>query len=149
MKEDRNKTKELQTRRDFFKKAGKKILPLFASLSLVAQIIPIKAIAKEQIGCGWTCMGTCMTGCLYSCGGSCLNGCYMSCMNACAMSCGNSCRGGCNDTCAQGCSSCVAECRIGCGKGCSGSCIAQCSSYSEHVAYWTKVNIYERYYKRK
>ncbi len=140
MKKERNE--ELQSRREFFKKAAKGVLPILGSLSILTQFIPTKLMAKEQMGCGWTCFGSCMTGCLYSCGGTCVNGCYMSCMSACGVSCGNSCSGGCNDSCAWGCSSCVAECRIGCGQGCSNSCIAECSSYSKNTTYSSSNSIY-------
>ena len=115
--------KNIQSRRDFFKNAAKRILPILASITTIASI-PVKTLAKPHFGCGWSC--------LYSCAGSCLNLCPMSCVNQCAIMCGNGCSGGCQDTCSQGCSSCVAQCRLGCGKGCSGTCIAQCSNYSEH-----------------
>lgn len=118
---------DLHSRRSFFKLAGKKILPLFATLTVVSHLFPMSVKAKGKSWCGWTCT--------YSCMGGCANTCQWSCVNACAISCGNSCKGGCNDTCAWGCSSCVAECRIGCGNGCSGTCIAQCSSYTEHATY--------------
>ena len=130
---------DLHSRRSFFKLAGKKILPLFATLTVVSQFLSLPVKAVQQIGCGWSCLYSCMGGCsrscMYSCTGGCSNTCQWSCVNTCAVACGNGCKGGCTDTCAWGCSSCVAECRIGCGSGCSGTCIAQCSSYSEHATY--------------
>lgn len=127
MDNNKKKSEDLQNRREFFKKASRKVLPIFASFTFLSSVIPFRSEAKEQFNCGWSCVMSCL--------GSCLNGCYTSCVNYCAMGCNNSCRGGCNEMCAVGCSSCVAECRIGCGNGCSGTCIANCSSYSEHVPY--------------
>ena len=123
----KKKKSDLINRRDFFKKAKSKALPILA-IGFASPLLTITAKAKAPSGCYMgTCMGTCYLGCLMTCGGSCLNGCYTSCVTQCAMMCNSSCRGGCNDTCALGCSSCV--------DGCSGTCIANCASYSEHPTY--------------
>lgn len=132
----KRKKDDLISRRDFFRKAKSKAIPILAIAFASLPLLKVTAKAKAPSGCYMgTCMGTCFTACVMSCTGSCLNACYTSCVSQCAMMCNGNCRGGCNDTCAQGCSSCVGECKIGCGNGCSGSCIANCASYSEHSTY--------------
>lgn len=127
---------DLMNRRDFFKKAKSKALPILAIAFASSPLLTVTAKAKAPSGCYMgTCMGTCYMGCVMSCAGSCLYGCYTSCVSQCALMCGNSCQGGCNDTCAQGCSSCTGACKIGCGNSCSGTCIANCASYAEHPSY--------------
>lgn len=105
------KKSELQTRRDFFKKATLRILPLFGVVA--AFISPYKLKAASQYGCGWSC--------LYSCMGQCINTCYMSCVSQCAIMCGNSCRGGCNDMCAI-------NCQGGCNTQCHSTCLNTCNN---------------------
>ena len=105
------KNKDLQTRRDFFKKSVYRLLPLFGLI--VAYITPLKLKATRQFGCGWSC--------LYSCKGQCINTCYMSCVSQCAAMCGNSCRGGCNDMCAW-------DCQGGCNKQCHSTCLDTCNN---------------------
>lgn len=76
------KNEELQSRREFFKKAAKATLPMIAAVALAN--VPIVGKA-ETIGscprsCGITCQSQCVDTCAglcrYSCMGSCKNGCH-------------------------------------------------------------------------
>jgi hypothetical protein len=87
------KKDELQSRRQFFKKAAKGALPILGAIALAN--MPIIAKASE------TAMG-------------CSSGCYTSCSNTCS----NTCVGGCNSRC----SGCGTACGHGCATGCSGGC---------------------------
>lgn len=109
------KSKDLHSRREFFKRSGKRVLPYIATIGL--SFIPYKAKAVAQFGCGGSC--------LYSCAGQCIMGCYMSCVNQCAMTCGGGCTNGCEDYCAWDCSS---GCNTGCRYTCNGTCNTLCFS---------------------
>lgn len=82
--EKKNQNEELQSRREFFKKAAKGVLPIVAFLAIAGN--PIVAKAADAMGCKIdactaTCMGTCKgtcRGCAHSCSGSCMRGCMSS-----------------------------------------------------------------------
>lgn len=96
MKEE-NKKEEIQSRREFFKNAAKKGLPIVAAIALAG----MPAISKAESE---------PTNCKYeACVGGCYHGCYGGCTDNCT-SCHNGCKGGCKDIC------------TGCHNGCSGSC---------------------------
>lgn len=80
----KNRNEELQSRREFFKKAAKSALPIVALVAMSAN--PIVAKATEAMGCTIDactatctggCKGTC-SGCSHSCSGSCMRGCTSS-----------------------------------------------------------------------
>ncbi len=74
------KNEELQSRREFFKKAAKGALPILAAVALAgAPAIVNAATAKDPMGCT-----------KYGCG-------------TCTSSCTGCCRGGCSTTCSGGC----------------------------------------------
>lgn len=76
---DKNKkNEELQSRREFFKKAAKGALPILGTILLASS--PILSNAAEtpngcaRYGCGIctnTCTGDCKGGCRYTCSGGC------------------------------------------------------------------------------
>lgn len=72
------KNEEIQSRREFFKKAAKSALPVVGAVVLSS--VPF-ADAAAQFGCG--------------CGYSCSNSCYTSCGSGCGFGCQNTCKGGC------------------------------------------------------
>lgn len=94
--EKENKNEELQSRRDFFKKAAKSALPIIGAIALAGAPGIVKA-AEEASGCNY--------GCSYSCRGDCSNGCKGWCGGACSASCQNTCKGSCQGRCSGGCSS--------------------------------------------
>lgn len=77
---------ELQSRREFFKEAAKKALPVIGAIALVSSPIVAQAAEKVPMGCENNCSGTCA--------GRCEGGCAE-----------NGCKGGCSGTCDSGCNS--------------------------------------------
>ena len=95
----KKKNEELQSRREFFKKAAKGALPILGAIVLASS--PVLAKAAE---------GEAASGCRYEpCVGGCHNGCKGGCKDICT-SCHNGCKGGCKDIC------------TGCHNGCTGTC---------------------------
>lgn len=94
----RNKeNKELQTRREFFKKAAKGALPIVAGVMLAGMPQVMKAVEKAPMGCeGYSCQGKCQFSCVAVCNSSCKGRCHTSCYNE---SCKGSCVGGCYTGC--------------------------------------------------
>ena len=90
---------ELQTRREFFKKAAKGVLPIIAGVALTGCETFLTAFGEhlssysggggysgsggggysESSGCGYTCSGGCSGGC----DGSCQWGCESTCRGSC------------------------------------------------------------------
>lgn len=89
---------ELQTRREFFKKAAKGVLPIIAGMTLTGCETFLMAFGErlssysggggysessggysESSGCGYTCSGGCSGGC----DGSCRWGCETTCKGSC------------------------------------------------------------------
>ena len=94
MKMEKNKNEELQSRRQFFKKAAKGVLPIIGAIALAN--IPLIANASESSGNSNGCYG-CEGGC-WSCTGTCKNLCK-GCSGSCTGTCSSSCRGGCYQSC--------------------------------------------------
>ncbi len=90
--------KELHSRREFFKKAGKVVLPFIAGmvLSFTPQIM--KA-STNPMGCELGCYGGCKSGCEGKCKYSCSGGCN----DNCAVSCDKTCKRICSDDCYKAC----------------------------------------------
>ena len=88
------KNEELQSRREFFKKAAKGALPILGAIVLAGAPGILNATESAPMGCS--------------------NGCYTSCANTCK----GTCVGGCNSRC----SGCGTACGHGCATGCSGGC---------------------------
>ena len=101
------KNKELQTRREFFKKASKKTLPFLGAVVLGPAISLTTLTSCGCDGCEAACMDNCEGGCVGSCQGSatsstcsdCSSSCSGSSTNAPCSNCANSCSGTCNNTC--------------------------------------------------
>jgi len=92
MEEKNKKNDEIISRREFFKGATKKALPILGALALVNLPIFAKA-AKTPSDCEWGCYGGCSTSCL-GCSGSCTGYCT-SCQGSCSGYCTSGCKGGC------------------------------------------------------
>lgn len=110
--------KELQNRRQFFKEAAKKALPIIGAVALLSNPVMANAIEKERLDC---------SNCTNTCRGGCNGNCHQGCKSNCALNCeGNSHSVGYN------CDGCKGKCMGGCTRGCSGTCTNSCvySSYS-------------------
>lgn len=96
-----NKKEELQSRREFFKKAAKCALPILGAIALAN--MPMVARASEsEMGCRYGCSGSCSGGCSSSCSGSCRYTCSGTCKNTCE-GCRHTCSGSCSHSCSGTC----------------------------------------------
>lgn len=96
--EKTNKNEELQSRREFFKKAAKGALPILAAVALAGAPNIISAAEKSPMGCPYSCSGGCDASCT-GCKGSCRDACT-SCHGTCSGYCKTTCNGYCKDSCA-------------------------------------------------
>lgn len=98
---EKNQNEELQSRREFFKVAAKKALPLIGAIALASSPVLVKAAESERMGCGmgfdctYTCQGSCKDGCKGDCKGSCKYGCNTRCVRACMDDCAGTCKYSC------------------------------------------------------
>lgn len=97
---------DLFSRRQFFKKSLKKILPVIGGVVLGALHLE-KAEGKTPTnciyGCAYACMTSCSGACDFTCLGDCHAGCKTSCYLGCKTMCTETCRGGCKNGCADTC----------------------------------------------
>lgn len=93
MKKEENE--ELQSRRDFFKNAAKKVLPIIGTV-LLANIPNFANADDTEMGCDWGCSSGCKGGCGRVCSYGCTNSCAGSCDGACKGYCQGSCKGSCS-----------------------------------------------------
>ena len=84
---------ELQTRRQFFKKAAKGALPILAAVALASAPAIVNAAESEYCtckgNCSGTCEGTCRTQCIHDCNYTCKTGCNYTCKSTCKSNCVN------------------------------------------------------------
>jgi len=80
------KNEELQSRREFFKRAAKGALPILGAIVL-ANVPGVMNASGVQT-----------TGCDHSCATSCQTSCYSGCQGSCNTSCSGGCRGGYSNT---------------------------------------------------
>lgn len=92
MKMEKNKKDELQSRRQFFKKAAKGVLPILGAVALAN--MPLIANAAET-------SSTSCSGCNNRCMNSCFNTCHGKCDKHCADNCSSNCRGTCSSSCGR------------------------------------------------
>ena len=87
---NKKQNEELQSRREFFKKAAKAALPVVGAVVLSS--LP-NIMQAAETGCGYSCTnscyGSCGSGCGFGCSGSCKGGC-----GGCKGVCRSSCTGG-------------------------------------------------------
>ena len=84
----------LKSRREFFKEAARKALPIIGVVALMSNPVITKAVEKERSGCYYSCSGTCQGTCDGSCQWDiCKYSCSGTCKGLCT-SCSGSCKGG-------------------------------------------------------
>ena len=89
------KNEDLQSRREFFKKAAKGALPILGAIVLANAPVIAKASSL-----GYSCDNSCSN----SCKGRCSGGCQTSCaIDGCGHTCAGNCRGNCNYVCRDSC----------------------------------------------
>lgn len=92
-KNERNE--ELQSRREFFKKAAKGALPILGAMVLANTPLLSQAAKETPSGCQYSCSAGCLNNCYGSCSGSCRGTCSGNCFQTCQGSCSGSCYRGC------------------------------------------------------
>lgn len=80
------KNEELQSRREFFKKAAKGALPILGAIVLANAPAIVNAADESPMGCRG-----CASYCTGGCSGNC-NSCVGSCNNTCNFTCRNHCK---------------------------------------------------------
>ena len=103
MKDDKEKSPEMLSRRAFFRKTAQAALPILGAIALagnpaIAKVVESSSPAEEM-------------GCSYGCQNGCSSSCYTTCRMMCAGSCKGSCQGQCTGACARSCSG---GCQMGC-----------------------------------
>ena len=101
----KEKNEELQSRRQFFKKAAKGALPILGMIVLANAPVITNAAEEAPMGCDYYCSGGCKGSCGRSCSYGCDGGCKGGCSGACSYTCQNTCKGSCQGRCSGGCSS--------------------------------------------
>ena len=91
--ENKKQSEEIQSRRDFFKKAAKGALPILGAVLLANTPAIVKAAETKGCICAYSCSGSCDRTCSGSCTGSCRGSCTGNCTGGCTGSCSGSCRG--------------------------------------------------------
>ncbi len=134
--EKENKKEEIQSRREFFKKAAKGALPVVGGLLLAG--IPLNAFSQDyynaEVNPAWVrvnCDG---------CSGTCYGQCASTCSSTCRGNCKGDCSGSARGTQGRSVSDCYYDCQFSCSGACSGTCYrtckGQCDSSCQHVGYW-------------
>ena len=93
----------LKSRREFFKEAARKALPIIGAVALMSNPVIAKAVENENLGCNGYCAQHCSSGCASTCTGRCVGTCEHSCQGTCTDACARGCAGYCNHTCSGGC----------------------------------------------
>ncbi len=87
---NKKQNEELQSRREFFKKAAKAALPVVGAVVLSS----IPNVMHAATDCDYNCSGSCSRGCKGSCEEYCKDDCKNTCQWSCSGQCYNSCKGG-------------------------------------------------------
>ena len=85
--EKKMNNEELQSRREFFKKAARKTLPIIGAVALMNSPALARAVNFNSTGCNTGCSGGCRTLCEEGCSHDCNNTCKGSCDTRCNDSC--------------------------------------------------------------
>jgi CXXX repeat radical SAM target protein len=80
--QNKNENEELQSRREFFKKAAKAALPVIGAV-VVASLPIEKASGQNYCYCAMNCYGSCSGSCHYTCEGGCKTTCEGQCRGTC------------------------------------------------------------------
>ncbi len=83
MEKKNKKNEELQSRRDFFKKAAKATLPILAVTVLGSTVLSCEKDDEED-GCRNGCSGACQSSCSGNCSGYCSGSCSGFCDGTCS-----------------------------------------------------------------
>ena len=93
--EEKNKREEIQSRREFFKKAAKAALPVVGAIALASSPIISRAVNSGVVTGCIGCEGSCMASCVGTCDTGCKSGCKYECKSGCKYNCKGSCKNAC------------------------------------------------------
>lgn len=125
-----NYNDELHSRREFFKKAARGILPIISAIVLGSGTQLVKAMQRTPTGCESACFKSCDFVCTETCERTCTGFCTAACNGSCT----STCQGRCRDDCSGKCTTtCFGSCRNTCNNTCYGSCFWQMHS---GVGFW-------------
>lgn len=90
---ENGENKDLQGRREFFKEAAKKALPILGAVAIITIPLHVDAFSNNNCNssCENTCKGDCETSCHIGCGGGCTGTCEGTCKDTCSNTCKNMC----------------------------------------------------------
>ena len=97
------KNHETQSRREFFKEAARKTLPILGAVALLSNPLIAKVTDSERMDCYGSCYNTCANTCVDACNQKCSNSCSGSCRGNCLNGCKNRCSGTCKGDCMHSC----------------------------------------------
>ncbi len=89
---------ELKNRREFFKEAAKKTLPILGMAVMAVAAPTLQSCKKISLGCDDVCTNACKTTCKTTCVGAC-KGCSGTCSSDCKGGCKTLCKGTCKGYC--------------------------------------------------
>ena len=130
-------SKEFLSRREFFRRAISKSLPILGVLVAPSIIScnPDEPLPENVscTDCSGSCKGSSSGGGCSDCHGSCLNTCSKECSDACSKDCAGYCTTSCGRQCSDDCmlsckTACTTECRDDCWRTCKGSCTKDCAA---------------------
>ena len=95
---------EFKSRREFFKEAAKKALPIIGAVVMLSNPVIASVTEGETLSCNG-CQDYCVEGCKTGCGGKCADHCAKSCSESCYTTCLGGCEKICKTICANNCKS--------------------------------------------
>lgn len=98
-KKNKKQKEELQSRRDFFKKATKMALPVLGAIALANTPLLSHAMDESPMGCKYGCSSGCYRSCNTTCENTCEGTCKHACGDGCEYTCSGTCKNACNTTC--------------------------------------------------
>lgn len=109
---EKKQSEELQSRREFFKEAAKKALPVIGAIALAGTPFVAQAAEVGSSSCK-----------------DCTNGCRTGCSRSCKSTCAINCQGSSQKSGGRECETCKSLCQ-GCSGQCNSSCMNACQSSS-------------------
>ncbi len=92
MENKKERKEEIQSRREFFKKAVKGALPILGAIVLSNVPMSSNALQNESMNCNYNCTAWCADNCSGGCKGECTTACARTCSGYCNSSCSGTCR---------------------------------------------------------
>ena len=121
---NKKQNEELQSRREFFKKAAKAALPVIGAIAfphIANAQVNVQYERTDCRDCTGSCRGSCATSCMSTCQGNCKGDCMGGSTNGTNATYGRS---------SFYCTGCTGQCSGGCTGSCYRTCQSTCSGYT-------------------